>query len=272
MYIVADIGGTKMRIASSNDGNSFKEPLIIDTPTSFEDGFNLFVDAVEKVSYGEAPTHVVIGLPGIMSESRDKLFKAPHLKSWERMPVKEMVESKFRNAKVYLENDSALVGLGEAHFGAGRGFSIVAYLTVSTGVGGARIVNGKIDASKYGFEPGHAIVMIDGRPHELEEFVSGTAIEKKYGKKPWEIDDEDVWDDCARYLALAVYNLEMEWSPDAVVFGGSMFKEVGIKVPKIEKYLHSWYTPIFPTDPVLLKAELGDLGGLYGGLAYLKNI
>jgi glucokinase len=49
-------------------------------------------------------------------------------------------------------------GLGEAVFGAGKGREIVVYMTISTGVGGARIVGGKIDASAMGFEPGHQII------------------------------------------------------------------------------------------------------------------
>lgn len=270
MNIVADIGGTKMRVAGVSSNEKFDEPIIIDTPQDYEDGIRIFSDTAKKISNNSNIENIVIGLPGVLDERKERLFRAPHLKSWEKRDVKADIQ-KMLGGHVHLINDTALVGLGEANFGAGRGNRIVVYMTVSTGVGGARIVEGKIDEHKYGFEPGHMIVMIDGRPHELEEFVSGTAIEKKYGKKPWEIDDEEAWDDCAKYLALAVYNLQMEWSPDIVVFGGSMFKEVGIKVPAIEKYLKTWYTPIFPSDPILKKAELGDVGGLWGGLAYLRD-
>lgn len=270
MNIVADIGGTKMRIGKVISNDKFEEPVMIDTPEDFESGIQQFCDTALKLSGGSSIDKIVIGLPGVLNERKERLFRAPHLKSWEKRDIKSEIEKRLKG-KVFLENDTALVGLGEANFGAGRDFNIVVYMTVSTGVGGARIVNKKIDEHKYGFEPGHMIVMIDGRPHELEEFISGTSIEKKYGKKPWEIEDEEVWDDCAKYLALAVYNLQMEWSPDAVVFGGSMFKDVGIKVPVIEKYLKTWYTPIFPSDPELKKSELGDFGGLYGGLAYLSQ-
>src|SRR6185436_9338463 len=53
--------------------------------------------------------------------------------------------NKLFNCPVYLENDAALCGLGEASVGAGQGSKIMVYLTISTGVGGARIVGGKID-------------------------------------------------------------------------------------------------------------------------------
>ena len=60
-----------------------------------------------------------------------------------------------------IANDTAVVGLGEAHRGAGIGYNIVTYITVSTGVGGTRIVDGRIDRRIYGFEPGHQTIDID---------------------------------------------------------------------------------------------------------------
>ncbi len=269
MYIVADIGGTKMRIAGSKDLQTFSEPVIIDTPQDFETGMELLMDAIEKICYGEEPEKVCVGLPGVLKADKTALFKAPNLRGWERHDIKTHLE-KGIPSKVFLENDSALVALGEANFGAGKEFPIMMYLTVSTGVGGARIVNKKIDESRYGFEPGHHIVMIDGKPHELENLISGTAIEKKYGKKPIDITDEEVWDYCARQVASTIYNMMLDWSPDGVVLGGSMFNEIGIKVDRVA-YEMKHLPVIFPELPKLKKAELGDLGGLYGGLTYLKN-
>ena len=270
MFVVADIGGTKMRLAGSKDLQSFSEPVILDTPQDFETGVKVFLDTIEKICYGEKPEKICVGLPGILNADRMSLFKAPHLRSWEKHDIKSYLEKEI-GSKVFLENDTALVALGEANFGAGKDFPIMMYLSVSTGVGGARIVNKKIDERRYGFEPGHHIVMIDGKPHELEDLISGTAIEKKYGKKPYEILDEEVWDECARHVASAIYNLMLDWSPYGVVLGGSMFKEIGIKVERVE-YELKHLPVIFPDLPKIVKAELGDLGGLYGGVAYLKNI
>jgi glucokinase len=269
MYIVADIGGTKMRVAGSEDLKRFSIPIIIDTPQNFEIAIRAFADAVEKLTHNKKPDGVVIGVPGVLNKERTTLLRAPHLPTWDGREVAIYIEEALRT-KVYLENDTALVGLGEAHYGGGQDQDIMAYLTVSTGVGGVRIVNGIIDQSAYGFEPGHQLVVSGGVPQELESLISGSAMFERYGKHPKEITDPKIWDEYAHLCAVGVYNTIVYWSPNAVVLGGSMFKEVGIKVSKVEEYVRSLLT-IFPEMPLIKKAELGDLGGLYGGLAYLKT-
>lgn len=270
MFIVADIGGTKMRIAKSSDLETFGEPVILGTPQDFSEGLKVFVESVKSLTSEERPERVIIGLPGILNEERHGLYRAPHLKGWEGQDFKKKLEEEL-NTTVYLENDAGLVGLGEAHNGAGVGYPVMAYITVSTGVGGTRIVDGEIDKSKFGFEPGHHLVAVLGKEVELEDVISGTAITKKFGVKPFEITDEAVWEDLAKVLAQGLYNIILDWSPDAIVLGGSMFKEVGIKVPSVTKYLNE-INKTFPSMPILKKAELGDLGGLYGGMAYLNSL
>lgn len=270
MYVVADIGGTKMRIAASENLSAFNEPVIFDTPQDYAEALKLFTHAVHELSKGEDITRIIVGLPGILSENRHSLFKAPHLHLWEGHDIKHDLET-LLNTVVYLENDTALVGLGEAHFGAGRGIPLLVYMTVSTGVGGVRIVDGEIEKSKYGFEPGHHVITVNGEQRELEDFVSGTAVAIKYGKQPREIHDEEIWDSLAHILAQGLYNIILDWSPDCIVLGGSMFNDVGIKVPAVQKYLSEQNT-VYPDIPLLKKAVLGDVGGLYGGLAYLRQL
>ena len=106
------------------------------------------------------------------------------------------------STKAYIANDTAIVGLGEAHAGAGKGSDIVVYITVSTGVGGARIVDGEIDRRAFGFEPGHQIIDIDNsickkcKSGQLEDMVSGTATQHRFGVKPYEVEDPNLRYSC----------------------------------------------------------------------------
>ena len=139
MFLLLDIGGTNIRLASSSDGNSISSVKIIPTPPNFIDGIKVLEELSSQIINGEKIQAVSIGITGILNPDKNQLVKSPHLPNWTNQEVKQQLEKLF-NAPVFLENDTALVGLGEAIKGAGQGFSIVAYITVSTGLGGVRIV------------------------------------------------------------------------------------------------------------------------------------
>ncbi|MFA6269856.1 MAG: ROK family protein [Candidatus Paceibacterota bacterium] len=257
--ILFDIGATKTRIAFSADGETFEEPKVFTTVQNYEEIVSLFVATAQDLAQGREIKKIVGG----MSRS---------IADWNEQKLKEDL-SKRLGGDVFIENDSAIVGLGEASWGAGKGFEIVAYITVSTGVGGVRIVNGKIDERAIGFEPGHQIIDIEnGVNKTLEEMISGKALQKKTGKHPKEITDQDVWTEHAKFLAIGLNNIIVEWSPDCIVLGGSMITgNPAIPLDKTENYLKE-ILKIFPELPLIKKSELGDFGGLYGALAYLKDI
>lgn len=275
MYFLFDIGATKIRFGISKDLKSFSDPIILETPLDFAGGLNVFKKIYSRFSKTETFKGVAGGAPGPLNRERSMMINAPNLVLWNKKPLKNELEKIFKTS-VFIENDSAVVGLGEAIYGAGKGFEIMGYITVSTGVGGARIVNGKIDSHVIEFEPGHQVVDIDGsilnikEPIYLENLISGRAFKNRFNKEPYEIKDADIWNEAAKWLAFGINNTIMHWSPDAMVIGGSMMKEVGISLDKVQEYLKG-ILKIFPEIPVLKKAELGDLGGLYGALEFLKQ-
>ena len=166
---------------------------------------------------GKKYTTVCGGVPGKLNKNRTALIAAPNLKTWVGKPIKQTLESIF-HAPAFLKNDAALAGLGEAARGAGRGQRTVAYITVGTGVGGARIVHGRIDQNtKRRFSPEHQRIEIGnnvcscGRKGHLEAYVSGGAFRRRYHKHPKFIADERIWKESARMLAIGVYNIIRRW-------------------------------------------------------------
>ncbi len=267
MYLLFDIGGTKMRLAVSKNGKHMERPKIVPTPADFDEGMRVFADIVSSLVAGGNIAMAVGGIAGPLDTRKAKLVNAPHLPGWIGKALKQALEKATGTKKVYLENDAALSGLGEAHFGAGKGAAIVAYLTVSTGIGGARIVDGRIDRSAMGFEPGDQIIHAG---KSLEYYVSGSALSLRHHKKPYAIDDIQVWDEAARYLAYGVHNTIVHWSPDRVVVGGSIMLNC-ISLSKVISYAKQ-IMGIFPELPEIKKAALGDVSGLYGALALLAQI
>ncbi len=239
-------------MARSLDGETLGEPKIIPTPLSVEEGVKLIIKAVRNSD--EAVKAIVIG------SSR---------KVWGGARIAELVKKELA-VPVYSENDAALAALGEATVGAGRGFRLVAYVTVSTGIGGAKIEDGRIDQNTFGFEPGQQIITIDGeKVGRLEDYVSGIAVAKRFGRPPHELTAEKIWYDLSRYLAAGLANTLLHWSPDCLILGGSMFRPPGFQVAILESLIRQHLT-IFPRLPVIKPAALGEGSALHGGLAYLR--
>lgn len=247
MFLTFDIGATNMRLAVSADGKNLKEIKVIPTPQSFTDGVKLFRETLAPMT--NEPISACAG--GITKAL-----------NWDPETLKSSIKE-ITNSSVILENDAAIGGLGEAKFGAGRDKKIVAFLTISTGVGGARIVDGKIDASSLGFEPGHQII---DRGQTLEQLVSGRGIKQRYQKDPEDLKEPDLWQQVARNLSFGLNNITVMWSPDIIVLGGSVMQSVDIK--EVNENLKQVLT-VFPNPPIVVKSALGDESGLLGALSLI---
>jgi predicted NBD/HSP70 family sugar kinase len=277
MYILFDIGGTKTRIAFSTDLHTFEPAIKFDTPTQYFDGLKAIKEAMEKVAQGRKIQAIAGGIRGPLNHEKTGIVSETVLRDWVGRNITKDLSDSFQ-VPTYLENDTALVGLGEVVFGAGKGYDIVAYHTVSTGVGGARFVHGKLDVVSVGFEPGHQTLDIDRTilGHHtlptLENLVSGTALQKRRGVKPYEISQDDaVWDELASYLAHGLKNTIVYWSPHAIVLGGSMIVgDPRITLESIIKHTKLVLDNLLPC-PVIVDASLKDEGGLYGAMALISQ-
>ncbi len=278
MYIVFDIGGTKTRVAASEDLHTISDIVKFDTSPNYVDGLQVFLNAIEKVRGGKAVTAIAGGIRGPLNHEKTGIVSETKLSNWVGRPITGDIEKQYPGVPVFLENDTALVGLGEVVFGAGKGYDIVAYHTVSTGVGGARFVHGSLDTVSVGFEPGHQILDLDRSilgahvQPTLENLVSGTALEKRRGVKPYEIaQDDHVWDELALYLANGLKNTIVYWSPSVIVLGGSMIVgDPRIPLQAIQSYTKTVLEGLLACPPIV-DATLKDEGGIYGALALLQK-
>ncbi|WP_292528915.1 ROK family protein [Methylocystis sp.] len=268
MHVVIDIGGTRTRLAGAHDLGAFLQPVIFDTRQNYREALDALYAAAVKVSAGASIEDVAIGVPGVLSRDKRVLVHAPNLLKWNGAAIADDIEGAL-GARVVLENDTALVGLGEATEGAGKGSAILAYVTISTGVNGARIVDAQIDRATYGFEIGEQFV--DDSTRTFEELVSGRAIAVRFNIPPRDLGkDHPIWDELARITARALHNAIAHWSPDRIVIGGSMMNEVGIPIDRIWTHLQALPRKN-PALPEIAHATLGDFGGLWGGLARLRG-
>ncbi|MBI3335208.1 MAG: ROK family protein [Candidatus Portnoybacteria bacterium] len=275
MYLLFDIGGTNIRLGFSHDGICIDKKETFSRPKDSKEAMGAIRLFCKKSLENQPLKTAVGGIAGVLDAKKETLLVSPNMKEWEGMNVKKALQKGLKT-NVLLENDADLAGLGEAVYGQGKEQSIVAYLAVGTGVGGTRIVNKTIDKNAWGFEPGHQIIEINGKKclcggkGHLESYISGGAIERELGKKPYEITDEQFWDEKAKLLALGLHNTIVYWSPDVVILGGSMMKEIGIPIERVTYHLKK-IMKIFPELPPIKKAALEDEAGLWGGLAYTNQ-
>src|SRR5690606_6161795 len=152
-YVLFDIGGTKTRVAVSEDLTTLAKVTSFKTPASFADGMKKIAEAIGTLVDKKEIKAIAGGIRGLLTEEKTGIYNDPVLSKWAGKSVVAEREKR-NNTPVCLENDAAIAGLGEAVYGAGKGLEIVADHTVSTGVGGAKIENGDIDHTSTGFEPG----------------------------------------------------------------------------------------------------------------------
>lgn len=277
-YILFDIGGTKTRVASTDDLVTIKEITSFPTKNNFKDGVAAIIKAVDTVAPKAKLVAVAGGIRGLLMEDKTGIQNDAILSGWAKKSLTTALSDALK-VPVYLENDTALAGLGEATFGAGKGLDIVVYHTISTGVGGVKIESGRLDSASVGFEPGHQVLDIDRTilgdeiTPTLENLVSGAGVEARLGVKPYEIPQTDtIWDELAEYLAQGLRNTILYWSPEIIVLGGSMIHgDPKIPLEAIRKYTVQVLDD-FVECPFITTAKLGDEAGLYGAMTFLKNV
>lgn len=129
---------------------------------------------------------VGVAAPGPIDADRGVVVAAPNLPGWRDVPVADRL-SGLLGCPAVLENDANAAAWGEFVHGAGRGTRHLVYLTVSTGIGGGLILDGRLYRGANGAagELGH-IPLVQGGPACgcggtgcLEALASGPAIARR---------------------------------------------------------------------------------------------
>lgn len=262
MHILFDIGATKTRIAVLRaDKDNFELPVVYHTPASYQDGMKVLREHIVSLADGSAVDSIVGGIAGRWDNEFGTIKNSGNLADWDDKPIAEDLAGG-EHTPLYIDNDAAMAGLGEAIFGAGKDMTRMLYMTVSSGVGGAIIEQGEITER---LEPRHIVVTEEG--DTLEQVISGRSIERKYGKSPKDIMDTVFWDHEAKTLAKGLAHILNEHEVDGIVIGGSIMSDVGISIGVTKEYL----AQMMANPPIVAHSALGDFGGLYGALALTKK-
>lgn len=299
-----DLGGTQVRAALIDEaGNVLKRAA---ARTAADAGptvvTNQLHQVAELVAAGVSRDHLIgvgVSSPGPIDTESGIALSIPTLADFIDIPFRQMIEAKF-GLPVWLENDGIAAALGEWRFGAGRSYRNMVYITVSTGIGGGVVSDGRLLRGRRGLacHVGHMTIVHDGAPCRCgnngcwEAYASGTAFALRahqranrqtstiLGRNETPIDGRAVFEAalCGDSLALALVSEEADLlgvgitnllhlcSPDIVVVGGGMANGFDLLRPGITARVNSAALPPFRDTPIV-RAALDDNSGLVGAAA-----
>lgn len=270
MYACIDIGGTNLRIGLSKNLKKLDKIYRYPTPKTHTSIVQLINSHIE----GKNIKTLAIGVPGSVDKKSNKIFSTRNVNLNKNISVKNLFRKKINNIR--LENDAALAGLAESKTSIFKKYKCLAYITISTGVGGTLIENQKVINERYNFEPGHIIIeknyeknFKDKHFGTFEDLCSGLAFEEKYKVSPIDCTDKKIWHEYAVNLANGLANISILWQPDVIVLGGSLSKKSKYFLNTTKKLLKEKLDKEYID---IKTSSLDDTNVLRGGLALLKNI
>ena len=283
-YIGIDLGGTNIRVSKvSEQGQVIQEikgvSYGLEGP---EKVITNMVDMIKQIDDYQSCSGIGIGVPGPVDTINGVMKMSTNLPGFTDYPVGQEIYKRV-GLPTYLDNDANVAGLAEALVGAGKNYPIVYYVTISTGIGGALIVNGKVVSGKNGYagEIGNIIVKdTDQKYNQLnagavECEASGTAMTFK-AKKIFGEDIKDakdffdkviendkqallLRDQMAKDLARLFASIAHVVDPNVFVIGGGVMKSEELFMEQMKNYYLEMVHPGMG-EVVFTKAMLDEPG------------
>jgi glucokinase len=192
-YLGIEIGGTKLQIAV---GRGEGEPCrafwrgAIDAAQQAPRIHQQILSGVDQLLIEarlarEQIAGVGIGFGGPVDTARGVVVTSNQVDGWDDFPLVKWIATNLGWPAV-LHNDADTAAYAEAHFGAGRRFDPVLYVTVGSGIGGGLICDGKIfrgsgaGALEIGhLRPGQPPRHVSAGGSSVESIASGFGIEDR---------------------------------------------------------------------------------------------
>ena len=275
-----DLGGTKILTVLANENQEIISKIKI--KTSSQKGVDFVLNSMfltletvckEAKIKTKQLSGIGIGVPGPVDKSTGVVYDCPNLPGWKNIKIKDIFESKFKG-KTKVENDARVAGLAEVRNGAAKGYKHVFYVTVSTGIGGAIILNNDIYSGAQGAAGEFGQMrLLDGSL--FESHFSGSAIEKKFGVStiliPELIKKSDPGAKKAlNYLinGLGTYlaNITTLLNPEIIVIGGGVSNLGDLLIEPVQKLVREQAFSISSRKIKVVRTHFGTDSGVLGAL------
>jgi glucokinase len=248
-----------------------------------------------------SPSGVGVSFNGPVAADGRTVRRSMHIPGWEDFALAEHLEQKL-GAPTLIANDADAAALAEQRFGAGRGARHLLYMTISTGIGGGVIIDGRLHRGERAWagELGHMPLVPGGpacacgRQGCLEALASGLSVARAARQRlqsdsrasqlrsiPAELitardvaaaaaqGDElarDVWEEAMGWLGLGIAAAVNLLDPGRVVLGGGLTRTGALLFEPVRRVVAAH---ALDQDVEVVPAALGDDVGILGGAALM---
>lgn len=312
-YIGIDIGGMSFKIGLvDNNGKVVYKTKMTAVLNDTESAVLGLKEKIEETLKDNSLTlkdiyGIGIGSPGLISSAEGVIECAYNL-GWLKFDIVNQLK-KYFDTTIKLSNDANVAALGEAIFGAAKGYSDVVMVTLGTGVGGGVVIDKKLyeGGKSKGTELGHVTLIYGGekctcgRSGCVESYVSATALirdtkramEKDKNSSMWKIVDgnienvngatafkafkegdktaTEVVNTYTAYLGEALMNFMNIFRPEIIVIGGGISGEGKYYTDMIDKYCADRHYGFVNAPKVeIVTAINGNDAGIIGAASLIK--
>lgn len=304
LYMGVDVGGTTVKgMIVDKSGKIISEGSV---PTALgEELADCVVTLADSLVQASGKVYsdlkgIGVCCPGTVAKDGTVIFAGNlNLKNY---PLKALLEKKL-GIEVRVANDANAGALGEAKFGAGKGYKDSVLITLGTGVGGGIVIDGKLFEGNLGAgaEIGHMVIerggdkCTCGRRGCFEAYCSARALTAKTksvmeddtASEMWKTYTHDTADgrtafeymDCDRsarrivdwylkYLACGITNVANVFRPQIILIGGGVSAQGSRLTIPLQKLVNEELFGGTDYAPVRIEcASLGNRAGGYGAVA-----
>ncbi len=240
-YLGADVGGTSVRVGGMDEEGRLVSERKVPTMEGLSRGEDLISKLeglLREVPGWEEAERIGVGVPGAVLPRTRRVTEGDELTLLNGLPLAQELEERLKKP-VVMENDARAAALAEALYGAGKGLRTVCYITISTGLGGGAVHDGRLFHGSETMNMGSYLcrLILDGGEN-CEELLSGTALRRRLARelgRPVESAREvfllardgdpraaAIREKFIRNLGELFLNLSLTLNPDAIVAGGGV--------------------------------------------------
>ncbi len=307
--IAVDIGGTRFRAGLFDQTGKRLE--VLEGDTSRAGGRDWMLVQIktrcgELAQRADGPVKAVgVSFGGPVDFERQRV-NSLHVSGWEDFDLARWTRENL-NLPCRVDNDANAGALGESRFGAGRGTRSLFYITLSTGIGGGLVIDGRVHHGRDSLagEIGHLpvsdsdVTCACGAHGCLEAFCSGTAIGQRgrewaarrsesstrlvelSGGNPEQITSlavakaaaegdpisVEILHETAQWLARGLLTVIRIVNPDKIILGGGVSRAGEVLLTPVRKAVGGLASPSLRTSTEIVLAELENYSPLYGAAA-----